>query len=213
MSTVTADDRTRALYQAASLLLQYPDEQLLERADLLLSVAAGQPPAVAAGLQALLEQLTTRPLVDVQSDYVQVFDLKRRCCPYLTYYAHGDTRTRGMALLNFKSAYRRAGVVLDDRELPDHLAVVLEFAATVDLDEGRRLLLENRAGLELLRLALRDTGSAYEAVLAAVSATLPTLRGDEEQAVRKLVAQGPPQEDVGLEPYGLPEMREVGSRS
>ncbi|HET8600160.1 MAG TPA: nitrate reductase molybdenum cofactor assembly chaperone [Segeticoccus sp.] len=209
---MSADNRTRTLYQVASLLLQYPDEELLDRLPLLRSGADAQPSAVGAALEPLLQQLETRPLVDLQADYVQIFDLKRKCCPYLTYYAHGDTRNRGMALLNFKSAYRRAGVVLDEGELPDHLAVVLEFTATVDLDEGRRLLLENRAGLELLRLALRASGSAYEGVLAAVSSTLPTLRGDEEQAVRTLVAQGPPQEDVGLEPFAPPEFMKVGSR-
>ena len=54
-------------------------------------------------------------------DYVETFDLRRRCCLYLTYYAHGDTRKRGMALLQFTHAYRTAGVTLVDGELPDHL--------------------------------------------------------------------------------------------
>ena len=31
-------------------------------------------------------------------------------CLHLTYYAYGDTRKRGMALLRFKHAYRNAGV-------------------------------------------------------------------------------------------------------
>lgn len=196
-----SDDRTAALYQAASLLLQYPDEAVLDRLPLLRAVAAEQPPAVRAGLEPLLERLEGAPAVAVQTDYVETFDLRRRCCLYLTYYAHGDTRNRGMALLNFKSAYRRGGVVLDDGELPDHLAVVLEFAATVDRAEGRRLLLENRAGFELLRLALRDRRSPYVGVMDAISTTLPTIRGDERDAVARLVAQGPPAEEVGLDPY------------
>jgi hypothetical protein len=40
--------------------------------------------------------------------------------------------------------------------------------------------------------------------VAAVSDTLPPLRGDERQAVRRLVAQGPPGEEVGLDPFGPP---------
>ena len=59
---------------------------------------------------------------------------------------------RGMALLRFKRHYRAVGLRLTDCELPDHLAVVLEFGATANLTEGRGLLLEHRAGLELLRL-------------------------------------------------------------
>ncbi len=41
-----------------------------------------------------------------------------------------------MALLRFKQTYLAAGFELDDAELPDHLCVVLEFAATVDQDAG-----------------------------------------------------------------------------
>ncbi|MGW1274508.1 nitrate reductase molybdenum cofactor assembly chaperone, partial [Streptomyces sp. NPDC002491] len=69
---------------------------------------------------------------------------------------------------------------------------------------GARLLTEHRAGLELLRLALRDAGSPWAPVLASVSATLPALRGDDREAVARLAAQGPPDEQVGLDPYAPP---------
>jgi nitrate reductase delta subunit len=110
-----------------------------------------------------------------------------------------------MALLRFKQTYLRAGFTLDDSELPDHLCVVLEFAATVDQEAGRELILEHRAGLELLRLSLRDQGSAWVTVLDAVSATLPPLRGDEREAVRRLAMAGPPEEEVGLSPFANPQ--------
>ena len=38
----------------------------------------------------------------------------------------------------------------------------------------------------------------------AVTSTLPPLRGDEMDAVRRLAAEGPPEEDVGLTPYATP---------
>ena len=80
---------------------------------------------------------------------------------------------------------------------------MLEFGATADLAEGRRLLLEHRAGVELLRLALTEAGSPWTGVLDAVSATLPPLSGDIEDAVARLAAEGPPEERVGLAPYGI----------
>lgn len=108
--------------------------------------------------------------------------------------------------------YRRAGFVLDEAELPDHLAVVLEFAATVDAAAGTRLLLEHRAGLELLRLALTEAGSPYAAATAAVSATLPPLQGSIREAVARLAAEGPPGEEVGLTPVleSLPQRSKAG---
>jgi len=189
-------------WQSASLLLDYPDEQLLARRDLLRSAAdaLGDP-----ALTRFLDHLDATPLPELAADYVATFDHRKRCCLYLTYYAHGDTRKRGMALLRFKHAYRIAGFALDDVELPDHLAVVLEFAATIDPKIGRRLMIEHRAGLELLRLALHDTGSPYADVLDAVSATLPALVGRERDAVARLAAEGPPEEEVGLAPFAPPE--------
>jgi nitrate reductase delta subunit len=121
-----------------------------------------------------------------------------------------DTRQRAIALLSFKEAYRTAGLELTDEELPDHLCVLLEFAATQDPETGLRLLLEHRAGLEVLRLALIDAGSPYAGALVAVCSTLPPLVGDERAAVARLAAQGPPDESVGVEPYALPDVR--GSR-
>jgi nitrate reductase molybdenum cofactor assembly chaperone NarJ/NarW len=105
-----------------------------------------------------------------------------------------------MALLHLKQTYAAAGLRLSDEELPDHLAVVLEYAAA-EPGGGRALLLEHRAGLELLRLALHDAGSPWAAVLDSVSATLPPPAGDQRAAVARLAAQGPPAERVGLAPF------------
>ena len=87
-------------------------------------------------------------------------------------------------------------------ELPDHLCVVLEYAATVDQRLGWRLLLDHRASLELLRLSLRDSGSLWVGAVEAVCATLPRVKAAEEDLIRKLVEEGPPAEEVGLSPYG-----------
>ena len=205
-----ADRSAATLYQVASILLQYPDDEVLGRLPLVRTAVETLPGVAAAALVPLLDRLETTPPITLQTDYVELFDLRRRCCLYLTYYAYGDTRKRGMALLAFKHAYRKAGMVLADSELPDHLAVVLEFAATADLEAGRKLLLENRAGLELLGLALRDADSPYAGVVTAVSGTLPRLRGDERDVVRRLVAEGPPGEDVGLEPFAPPDYMGAG---
>ncbi|MCF6744703.1 nitrate reductase molybdenum cofactor assembly chaperone [Blastococcus sp. KM273128] len=191
-----------AARQAASLLLGYPDEALLGRLPLLRAVVAPLPAPIAGSLGRFLDHLETTPLEQQQAGYVETFDLRRRSSLYLTYYVHGDTRKRGMALLQFKHLYSRAGMVLEDGELPDHLAVVLEFTATGDAARGERLLNEHRAGLELIRLALEEQGSPYRWVLQAVSATLPPVQAADREAVLRLAAEGPPAEEVGVDPYG-----------
>ena len=203
--TLTPDQLTVA-WQSASLLLGYPDEELLSKLDLIDEAASLLPEPMGERVRSLTSHLRTTPLEQLQADYVETFDTRRRTNLFLTYFAHGDTRKRGMALLRFKQTYLRAGFQLPETgegaELPDHLCVVLEFGATVDAALGWRLLNDHRAGLELLRLALRDGGSPWGAAVEVVCATLPPLRGDEMDAVRTLAAEGPPAEEVGLEGYG-----------
>lgn len=203
-SALTPDQLT-VVWQSVSLLLDYPDEAALANAELVRSASLGLPPTIGDSLRHFLDALESTPLTELQADYVETFDNRRRCNLFLTYFAHGDTRKRGMALLRFKQTYLGAGFELDDAELPDHLCVVLEFAATIDRDLGRQLMLDHRAGLELLRLSLRDMRSPWASLIDAVTATLPPLRGEERDAVRRLAAEGPPEEEVGLAPFANPQ--------
>jgi nitrate reductase molybdenum cofactor assembly chaperone len=197
-------DRDRQVgWQAASLLLDYPRQESIDRLPLLRDAAATLPAVMGEPLLAFLAHVEATPLSRLAADYVETFDLKRRCCLYLTYYAYGDTRKRGLAILRIKHAYTAAGFSVTDAELPDHLAVVLEFAATADLAAGTRLLHERRAGIELLRMSLHEAGSAYGLVLDAVCAALPPMATRDRAEVERLAREGPPDEEVGLDPYAL----------
>ncbi|MDU0289874.1 nitrate reductase molybdenum cofactor assembly chaperone [Saccharothrix longispora] len=207
--TITDAQRATA-WQVQSLLMGYPDEEAVARLPLLRAATGTLPAALAAPLTAFLEHVEATPQIDLAADYVATFDHRKRFSPYLTYFAYGDTRKRGMALLRFKHAYRAAGLELDDGELPDHLAVVLEFAATGDPVVGLRLMTEHRAGLELIRLGLREAGSPWALVLESVSATLPSLGRHEHEAIARLAAEGPPEEEVGLAPFAPPEYMPQG---
>jgi nitrate reductase delta subunit len=199
------EEQLRIAWQCASLLICYPDQRLVSQASLLHDASRLVPDAVGAPLRRFLDHLRSTPLPELEADYTETFDHRRRCCLFLTYFAHGDTRKRGTALLRFKQTYARSGLVLAADELPDHLAVVLEFGAAADTLGAWALLLDHRAGLELLRMALRDGGSPWAPVVEAVTATLPPLRGHEVDAVRRLAAEGPPDEEVGLAPFAPPE--------
>jgi nitrate reductase delta subunit len=203
------DKQLAVAWQSASLLLGYPDEQLLGELDLIRGASHDLPASLGEPIRELVVHMESTPPTELQTEYVETFDNRRRNSLFLTYFAHGDTRKRGVALLRFKQTYLRSGFVLDadsdhGGELPDHLCVVLEFAATIDQELGWGLLLDHRAGLELLRMSLRDSGSPWALAVEAVTSTLPPLRGDEREAVRRLAAEGPPEEEVGLTPYATP---------
>jgi nitrate reductase delta subunit len=193
-------------WQSCSLLLSYPEQPLLEQVPLILAAVAELDDEVRQPLTSFCEHVQATPLHQLQLDYVDTFDLRRRCCLYLTYFSHGDTRKRGMALLRFSHAYSTSGLEFAGGDLPDHLPVVCEFAATGDHELGLRLLAESRAGLELISAALREAESPYLAVLDAVCATLPPATKHDLDKARVLAVTGPPEEEVGLEPYGPPEL-------
>jgi nitrate reductase molybdenum cofactor assembly chaperone NarJ/NarW len=181
-----------------SYLLRYPEDGLQAARD---EVANLRPGKVRTALEQFLDGLPdTRTL---QSAYVDTFDLRRRVTLHLTYYEHGDTRRRGAALLRLKRLYREAGLEFESGELPDHLAVMLAFAALAPEGFGEVLLAEHLPQIELLRAGLREAASPYAHVLDAVAASLPPLRR-EQRAVLERLTEGAPDERVGVEPY-VPE--------
>lgn len=189
-------------WQAISLLLDYPDQALLDQCEVMRAECAQLPGQVGVHLLTFLDSLPQQHLAQWQREYVETFDHTRKCCLYLTYFTHGDTRGRGLALVQLKQAYRKAGVEFAADELPDHLCVVLEFGAAYDAQHAWELLATHRAGVEVLRQALGQRASRWSPVVEALSATLPALDGDQAQVLQRLIAQGPPNEEVGLEMTG-----------
>jgi nitrate reductase delta subunit len=192
-------------FQAAALCLEYPDETWRANLPLLRSFAAAAPARPLGRFVAWASDTATEAMC---RDYVDTFDLRRRCCPYLTYYSFGDTRKRGMALLQFSSAYRAAGFTVSSGELPDHLGVVCEFTARRPA-AGTSLLTRHRAGLELLHLALIDASSPYADVTETVRELLPDPAPRDLDRALELARTGPPAEEVGLEPFAPPETLEA----
>jgi nitrate reductase molybdenum cofactor assembly chaperone NarJ/NarW len=191
-------------YKLASLLLQYPTAVLFDGFDQLDAAAAGvSPRASRESFARFLDWLRATPPTQVAQHYVETFDLRRRCALYLTYFRYGDTRKRGMSMLAFKTAYRTAGFTPTDDELPDYLPMVLDFAALSG--RGESMLRAHRADLELLRRALEQAGTPYADVLHAVCAQLPRLGRRDVSLVERAWTDGPPKEDVGLEPFAQPD--------
>jgi len=189
----------RTAWQVCSLLLDYPTEELVARVPLLRKAIEPLPMSVGGGIEAFLDELEGGDLRTLQAAYVDTFDVTRRCALHLTYYTCGDTRKRGVEIIRFKQAYRAAGLEPDDAELPDHLCVLLEFGAGGDLDVAWRLLCDHRVGVELLARALEERSSPWRTVIRALRATLPVLDGTDEDALARLLAEGPPSESVGLD--------------
>src|SRR5699024_9097151 len=164
----------RAAHACASWLITYPDERLLAQLPAIAQLAETLDPRVGDPLARTVQALSG-DVIKLREEYVDTFDTRRKGCLYLTYFSNGDTRRRGMALVRIKDAYRRAGLEVTGDELPDHLALVLEFSAGSSVEAGMKILTQNRAGVELLRAHLEEISSPWRGAVDAVCATLPAM--------------------------------------
>jgi nitrate reductase delta subunit len=196
-------------WRLLSLLLDYPDEELLGCTGEMREAATELADSPAR--QAILDFLACREAMTpgaAQREYVETFDFAKRSTLYLSFHTYGDRRQRGMAMLQLKRAFRDSGLELSGGALPDHLPAILEFA-DVRPEAGVEVLCGFRPALEIARAALHREDSAYASLLDAVCGLLPAASEEELEDARRIAAAGPPTETVGLEPFAPPEVMPV----
>jgi nitrate reductase delta subunit len=178
-------------------LLRYPDEtfraHLPEMSEALHGEAA-LPHDRLEELQSLLQRLGSLPALQVESEYVELFDRGRSTALHLFEHVHGDSRDRGPAMIDLIQTYEKAGLYLGPEELPDHLPVLLEFASTQPPLQAREFLAETAHIVRVIFSALLKRQSPYASVLAAVL----ELAGEKAEAVT--VAPEPELDDSWAEP-------------
>lgn len=178
-------------------LLSYPDAELrkhlVEMRDGLHSEQALSQSRL-AGLDALINSLGHTAPLDVESNYVELFDRGHATSLYLFEHVHGDSRDRGPAMIDLALTYEKADLFLAEGELPDFLPVVLEFISTQPPREARAFLAEMTHIFNAIFAALQQRSSAYASVLEA----LLELAGEKAQPVQ--VAPEEPIDTVWEEP-------------
>lgn len=185
-----------------SLLLQYPGPEVRAA---LRELTGAERLALDSRLARFLDWYRGTPPSELEREYVASFDFSRRASLHLSYHLHGDRRQRGIALLRLKQAYAGAGLEVTGAELPDYLPLMLEFAE-LEPELGRQLLSEHRVSIELVRAALREGGSPFAPLLELLAERLGGLDRRQLARLRRLAAEGPPTEEVGLEPFAPPEV-------
>jgi nitrate reductase delta subunit len=203
-----APEQRARVHMLASLLLDYPDAEWFARLDAVREHLAGLPEPIVDAMGGFIDRAQDAGPLAWQRLYVTTFDLKRKCSLYLSYYATGDTRRRGVALVTFLEAYRAAGWEFEADDLPDFLPAVLEFSARSGSDIADALIASHREGIEVLRAALEGLDSPWAALVRAVTLSLPSIDAKTRERFLELINEGPPTETVGLSFLGqLPPYR------
>lgn len=161
-------------YPNAALRADLPDMKLALEADRALTSTRK------AELLALIQHLGNGTPLDIEGEFVELFDRGHATSLHLFEHVHGDSRDRGPAMVDLTQTYEKAGLFLAPEELPDYLPAVLEFVSTQPPKEAKAFLAEMAHIFNAIFSALQQRETAYASVLGA----LIELSGEKAQAIK-----------------------------
>ncbi len=158
------------IYKLLSVLLEYPDKQLVENWDEVKQLLAGPDRLSSEDKKVLSEFVdwaSTLSLTKFQAAYVDTFDLNSKHSLYLTFHLFDEQdRDRGPALIELSELYKKTGFEIADDELPDYLPLIMEYVATMeDEDSARQFLQQTTQAVDIIATNLEEAGSPYAPLL------------------------------------------------
>ena len=157
--------------RALAALLSYPSAELQAHAVEVrqaLTAERALPRPALRRLDVLLHRFATGDLLDLQSDYTELFDRSRSLSLHLFEHVHGDSRERGQAMIDLGQQYVDGGFLLATSELPDFVPVFLEFASCLPPVEAREMLAQPAHVFAALDERLVRRNSPYAAIFGAL---------------------------------------------
>ena len=157
--------------RALGALLLYPTQELrdaLPRIDEILRADQDLPPERREALGEFVHDLAEQDLLDLEEAYTGLFDRGASLSLHLFEHVYGEGRERGQAMVELIGLYRRHGLTLEARELPDHLTVICEFLSAAPPDAAAEMLEGISGILALLARRLAQRGSRYAEVVLAL---------------------------------------------
>lgn len=175
-------------YRILSALLQYPTADVQKAAPEMRAALAEDGLLGAeqiAALDPLLGKLATSDLIDIQEDYVELFDRGRVHSLHLFEHVHGESRDRGQAMVDLRDRYLAAGLDAVSNELPDYLPQFLEYCSILPREEALEQLAEPGVVLVALAQRLEQRDPHYAAILIALCDLIGVDRSmDVESAIK-----------------------------
>jgi nitrate reductase molybdenum cofactor assembly chaperone NarJ/NarW len=155
--------------KALSALLTYPTQELLDALSDLYAVIVDEGTVERPcrdDLKRLMQWMQEQDPLDLEAEYVAVFDRGRATSLHLFEHVHGDSRDRGQAMVDLSKVYERCGFRLAANELPDFVPAVLEFLSSRPHAEVDDMLGDCAHILRSIGETLRERGSGYSAIFA-----------------------------------------------
>ena len=156
----------RLLFKTISILLRFPDEDLINSLSSVRAALEEFPLKAPGGrCHAFIDYLEAHSLVQLQEEFSRIFDFRPETCLNLTYHRYGESSERGSALAGLIGLYRYSGYEILGSELPVYLPLMLEFLSICDEDAGTKIVEEWTDQVEKIAHRLKKNESPYAALL------------------------------------------------
>ncbi len=120
-------------------LLAYPSKeqvQALPEFEAILNKEKWIPSGSLTAVGKLMSWMNNQDILDLQEEYVALFDRTPSLCLHLFEHVHGDSRDRGQALVDLSEIYKDVGLFINTEEMPDYLPLFLEYLSIISAEEA-----------------------------------------------------------------------------
>ena len=155
-------DKPALTLKVLSVLLCYPNAELIQalpEIDAVVNEENLLATSQLATVKQLIHKFQHTELLELQENYVALFDRGRALSLHLFEHLHGESRDRGQAMVDLMDMYQSHGFEINAHEVPDYIPLFLEFLAQRPPAEAFELLGNTSAILQVLaeRLEARDS--------------------------------------------------------
>jgi nitrate reductase molybdenum cofactor assembly chaperone NarJ/NarW len=171
--------------KALSALLCYPSTDMIQALPEIAIALSGDNMAI---VKPLFQQFQHTDLLDLQENYVALFDRGRALSLHLFEHLHGESRDRGQAMVDLMAMYQSHGFEINAHELPDYIPLFLEFLAQLPSAQAYDLLGSTHAILQALAERLEARDSVYYLLFDALLVLAGKERATQGQ-IEKTVAE------------------------
>lgn len=171
-------------------LLTYPEQDHVEAFPQCLDILKSEKWLSAGMLETLRgvgESFAKTGLLDLQENYVDLFDRTPSLSLHLFEHIHGDSRDRGQALVDLLKMYEDAGLFINSDEMPDYLPLFTEYLASLPPQDASDTLGSVVNILSSISERLKNRQSYYAHILNAIIET--AARAPDAKAVEAFLNQ------------------------
>lgn len=147
-----------------AVLMEYPQAELWDHSAELYSTVGELEELSSsqrAGLSSFIGELLALDPMQAQERWLELFERGRAMSLLLFEHIHGESRDRGQAMVDLVETYRKNGLELAAKQLPDYLPLVLEYLSMRPEAEVQDWLKHIGHILELLAARAQERESAY----------------------------------------------------